>query len=205
MEYVDTFITGDRAESLKNFYKSREEEIKKAPASTRLNFHNTFEGGYLDHVLRVVKQGLMVKVFYEKSGGVIDFTDEELVFCLLNHDLGKLGTPDEPYYINQPSTWHRDNRLEMYKHNDDRQYMEVTDMTFFLLQEAGISLNQKEYLGILLAHGAWDDRHKVYFNSYNTGPFPMRTNICHIVHWADHMACCIEKDMVNESVWNKGD
>lgn len=186
----------DRKERLIALYEARKEDITTAPASGRVNFHNAYMGGYVDHVLHVVRLSKMMKVFYEKSGGLIDFTDEELLFVALNHDLGKLGTPDEPYYIPQTSDWHRVNKLEVYKHNDDRQYMDVDDMTFFLLQEAGISMTQNEYLGLKLAHGAYSDEARKYFNAFNAGPFPMRTNIMHIIHWADHMACCIEKDSV---------
>ena len=197
------FTDEDRVEKLVRFYTDRKESIINAPASPKVNFHNAYSGGYLEHVLHVVKLARMLSVFYRKMGGMIDFTDEELLFVALNHDIGKIGTVNEPYYIEQDSDWHRMNRLEVFKINDDRQYMNVEDLGFFLLQEAGIMMTQNEYLGIKLSHGGYSDEARKYFNAFNAGHFPMRTNIMHIIHWADHMACCIEKDSVRRSITNE--
>lgn len=198
--YAEELENSERAEKLVALYKSREEDLKNAPASGRLNFHNAMEGGYLDHVLRVVKFSKRVMKFYEMSGGMIDFKEDELLFCALNHDLGKIGTSGEPYYVFQDSDWHRTNKLETFKHNDNRQYMDSGDLTFFLLQEAGVEMTQNEFLGIKLAHGAYDKTTEPYYNGWASGPFPMRTNIHHIIHWADHMACCVEKDKMRRKL-----
>ena len=40
------------------------------------------------------------------------FTQEELLFAAMHHDLGKLGDGTKPYYLPQDSEWHRKNKNE---------------------------------------------------------------------------------------------
>ena len=90
MEYVKA---DSRAEQLVAMYEDYGNELMTAPASGKSHYHNTFPGGYLDHVLRVVETTLQVASMYKKMGGTINFTKEEAVFSALHHDLGKLGNP----------------------------------------------------------------------------------------------------------------
>ena len=190
----------DRTEKLLQMYKDFEERVKEAPASGKLNFHNAYPGGYLDHVLNVLLCARLVKRLYEHIDGWIDFTDEELVFSALHHDLGKLGSLDAPYYTIQESEWHQRNRLEIYKHNDSAQHMTVSDRSIFILQQYGISLTENEYLTIKLTDGMYDDAAKKYLQQYGAGYFPMRTNLHKIMHWADHMAASQENDVVRKKM-----
>ena len=104
--YIDTYIPGERGERLKVFYKGIEIELSTAPASSKLSHHNCFPGGYLDHVLRVVESALVFDRVWSKFGQKTDYTNEELVFSAINHDLGKLGTNDQPFYLPNDSQWH---------------------------------------------------------------------------------------------------
>ena len=193
----DTFgENSDRAKALLKLYEDYEERVKEAPASGKLNFHNAYEGGYLDHVHNVIECAKYMKRLYEKMNGLIDFTDEELIFVAIHHDLGKLGTLDEPYYVVQDSDWHRQNKLEVFKINDDRQYMRTNDLSIFILQQYGVTMTQTEYLAIKLTDGLYDDSNKSYLQQYGAGPFPMRTNLHKIMHWADHMAASAEGDVI---------
>lgn len=181
-----------RSEKLMAMYADFNKELSTAPASSRLHFHNAFPGGYLDHCVRVVEIALQQAALYNKNGGNVDFTKQELVFAALNHDLGKLGSPEEgPYYLEQDSDWHR-KRGELYKHNDNIQYMKVVDRALFLLQKYGIETTQKEWLAIKLSDGMYNEAAKAYLT--NHVPYSMKTSLPHIIHWADHMASQIEKD-----------
>jgi hypothetical protein len=117
LKIVDTFITGDRKGRLKDLYTVLAEEMIIAPASGKPSFHNAFPGGYIDHVNRVVHCALKVKALWEEMGTNIDFTDEELVFAALNHDLGKIGYKDQPNYLPQTDQWRKDKLGEIYTHN----------------------------------------------------------------------------------------
>jgi len=90
-------------------------ELAVAPASGNLNYHNAYEGGYIDHVMNVCKNSIGMMKQYKENGGIIDFEVEELLFAALHHDLGKLGDLGKPYYIEQESEWHRKNQGSLYK------------------------------------------------------------------------------------------
>jgi len=196
----DTFEISnpERCEKLIKLYTDYEERIKEAPASGRLTFHNAYEGGYLDHVLNVLQWGKMQMKLYEKMGGWVDFTYEELVFSILNHDLNKLGTLEQAHYVPQDSNWHRENRLEVYKASEQGQYWAKMDYVFFLLQEYGIKMTENEFLAIRLSHGMFDDSNKDYLKQYNWGHWPMRNNLYKIVHIADYMASSAEGDVMRK-------
>jgi hypothetical protein len=188
----------DRSEKLIKLYTDYEERIKEAPASTKIHFHNAYPGGYLDHVHNVIECALELTKLFKKMGGIIDFTKEELIFSAMHHDLGKLGTLEEPYYVIQESDWHRINRGEVYKHNDNRQYFRVNDLTIFILQQYGITVTQNEFLAMKLTDGLYDKNNEDYLKQYGAGDYPMRTNLHKICHWADYMASTIENDPVRQ-------
>lgn len=191
-EFMALLEKDDRFEQLKKMYEDFGNELILAPASGKTYWHNAFLGGYIDHVVRVTKAGLKIATLYKEMGGTIDFTRQELVFACLHHDLGKLGVPEEgPYYIEQDSDWHR-KKGELFKQNDALQYMKVPDRALMLLQSYGIKITQKEWLGIKLSDGIYDDGAKSYLINY--APYAMKTSLPNIVHWADHMASSVEND-----------
>ena len=54
-EIVNTRFSGERKDRLNNMYDQLEERIVTCPASGKEHFHNAFPGGYIDHVLRVIR------------------------------------------------------------------------------------------------------------------------------------------------------
>ena len=167
------------------------DELVTAPASGKNYFHNAFPGGYLDHILRVTETALSVAGLYKKMGGEITFTKQELIFAALHHDLGKLGTEDGPYYVDQDSDWHR-KRGELYKQNEHIQYFKAPERGLMMLQKYGIAITENEWLAIKLSDGIYDDGNKSYM--INFAPYAMKTNLPYIIHWADHMASRVEND-----------
>ncbi len=186
---------GERQEKLLHMYSQDELGVNLAisPASGNINYHNAYEGGYIDHVVNVVKNSLKMKKLYEDVGGVIDFTDEELIFSALHHDLGKLGDVGQPYYQPNPSDWHIKNQGKLYEINTDLSFMTVTDRTFFLLNKYGIQYTEAEYFGIKLTDGMYEEDNVKYFKVYNPDR-SLKYNIQFILHWADHMSTTIERD-----------
>ena len=150
-------------------------------------------GGYVEHVLHVVDFSLQLKEVWERNGATIDFTEEELIFATMRHDLGKVGDLEHDYYILNESEWHRKNQGKIFVHNPKLQYMTVTDRALWLLQHFNISMNQTEYLGLRLTDGMYEDANKGYLVTYQP-EFSLRSNISRICHAADTMATFIESD-----------
>ena len=188
----DTF-EGERKDKLLEMYKYFEDRMSVAPASGKAAYHNAMVGGYVEHVLHVTDCAIQLKKFWESERAMINFTEEELIFAALHHDLGKVGDLTEDYYIPQDSEWHRKNRGEIFKHNPNLQYMTVTDRAIFILNHFGIKMSEWEYIGLRLTDGLYEDANKTYLMSYNPD-WSLKSNIAYILHQADMMATHIESD-----------
>ena len=191
---INKYFTGERLEKLLFMYSEDElgGNLMVAPASGNKGYHNSYDGGYIDHIFNVTKNCLKVKDLFASMGGEIDFTDEELIFSALHHDLGKLGTKEELHYIPNDSKWHIENRGELYKRNKANSFMAFADRTIFTLQSYGIKVTEKEYLGIKLTDGMYDEYNQKYLKTYSPDD-KLRSSICYILHWADHMSTIAEQ------------
>ena len=89
------------------------------------------------------------------------YTLDTLLTVSLLHDLGKLGTTDEKYYLDQQSQWHRDKGM-LYEINPKLQHMSIPHRSLFLAQEHNVLLANEAYLAILLHEGQLDDANKSY-------------------------------------------
>ena len=198
---INNTFSGDRLERLNKMYDDLEDRMVVAPASAKKAFHNAMVGGYVEHILHVVEMSQQIRDLWESNGATINFTNEELIFAALHHDLGKIGDLEgNDYYIPQDNDWRVKNMGELYKHNEDiTTYMNVTDRAMFILQHYGISMSEWEYLGLKLADGLYEDANEKYLKGYNPA-WNLKSNIAYIVHQADMMATHTEND-----VWHRED
>jgi hypothetical protein len=188
---INKYISGDRKDKLLDMYKTIEETLTTSPASTRISHHNAFAGGYVDHVIRVVEAALVFEKVWDKFGQNKNYTTEELAFSAINHDLGKLGTNNEPVYIPNQSQWHRENQGLMYNYNPNVTHMRIADRSLFVLHKYGVEVSENEYLAIKLHDGLYEESNKPYYITYNKDT-ELRSNIAYILHQADLMASRIE-------------
>lgn len=188
---IDKYISGDRKDKLLDMYKNIEETLVMSPASTKVSHHNAFAGGYLDHVIRVTEAALVFEKVWDKFGQSKNYTTEELAFSALNHDLGKLGTNEQPVYIPNQSEWHRQNQGLMFNYNPAITHMRIAERSLFVLQSYGIQVSENEYLAIRLHDGLYEEANKQYYITYNKDT-ELRSNIAYILHQADLMSSKIE-------------
>tara|TARA_R110000803_G_scaffold83927_1_gene150031 strand:+ start:1423 stop:2208 length:786 start_codon:yes stop_codon:yes gene_type:complete len=189
---IETHITGDRKQKLLDFYNQYQERIILMPASHKKEYHSAFPGGYVDHVNRVVKAALSMSAVWEGFGcDMTTFTQEELVFSAINHDLGKMGDSEHESYIPQTDKWRRDKLGEEYMHNKSIAFASVPDRGLFLLQEHDIKYTFNEMLAIQTHDGLYDSANEKYLKSFMPETKP-RTSLPFILHQADMMAARIE-------------
>ena len=196
---INNTFEGERLEKLNKMYDYFEDRMVVAPASGRAHFHNAMVGGYVEHILHVVNNAQELRDLWEKNGATINFTNEELVFAALHHDLGKVGNLEHDYYVPQESDWHVKNRGEIFTHNPELQYMTVTDRACFILSHFEIPMTEWEYIGLRLTDGLYEEGNEKYLKGYNKD-FTLKSNIAYILHQADMMATHIEGDQ-----WKRGD
>ena len=195
LEALKKSFNGDRLDQLLHMYSMDElgPNLMLSPASGNKNYHNAYEGGYIDHVMNVARNSLRMQKLYQEAGGIIDFEQEELLFAAFHHDLGKLGDKGSMNYVPNDSDWHIKNRGEFYKRNSDLSYLTATDRTFLLLNNYGVKFTENEYFGIKLTDGMYDEDNVKYYKVFDTSKY-LKTNIQYILHWADHMSTTIERD-----------
>jgi len=190
---IDKYISGNRKNKLLEMYKDIEETLATSPASTKISHHNAFAGGYLDHVIRVTEAALVFEKVWDKFGQSKNYTTEELAFSALNHDLGKLGTNNDPVYIPNQSQWHRENQGLMFNYNPAITHMRIAERSLFVLQKYGIQVSENEFLAIRLHDGLYEEANKQYYITYNKDT-ELRSNIAYILHQADLMSSKIESN-----------
>ena len=201
LEVIKTEFTGERQTKLLSMYTDLEDRMSTQPASSIDHYHNAFDGGYVDHVLRVIECAQEVYDLWTRMGADMSgYTKEELMFTALNHDIGKMGFPGEgnETYIPNDSEWHRKNMGRMYKVNPNNQFTLVNDLSIWLLQHYGISITWNEMLGIKLTDGLYDESNKPYFMS-RTADSKLKTNLGFVMHQADCMAARIEFERWNNN------
>lgn len=192
--FIEKTFIGERKERMLHMYSENElgTEAAVAPASMMESWHLAHPGGYLQHIMNVVKNSFGAKKLWGFAGANIDFTDEEMVFCALHHDLGKLGDDTGSYYKPQDQDWLR-KKGEVYRMNPNIQYMEVTDRAVYNLQRYGIKYGWKEYLGMKLADGMYNEAAEKYLKVFRP-ELRLKTNLPLVIHLADYISCRAEQD-----------
>ena len=190
---VETYIT-ERKDRVLSMIDALGENYVMAPASNKSWHHNAFPGGYVEHVNRVVEYAVKQMRLFKEIGGEIDFTEEELVFAALFHDLGKIGDGVKDNYIPQTDKWRQDKLSEMYTFNPELDFMLIPDRSLFVLQKFGITLTQKEFIAIRIHDGLFDKANEAYYFS-NMESSRLKSSIVPILHSADYLASKVEYDI----------
>ena len=190
--YIEKSIASPRKEQLLKFYKQHEERLILLPAAHKASYHSAFAGGYIFHVLNVIKNSLVSFDVWRRAGSNLDgITLENVVFCALNHDLGKFGTIDEASVYPSEDKWRKENLGELYKFNTNIAYMDVPTRSLFLLQEAGINVTSDEYIAIKTHDGLYSAANEPYLKSF-IPENKLRTPLALIIHEADLRSAYIE-------------
>ncbi len=197
IEIININISSPRKEKLLKLYNDLQDRILYCPASYKEYFHGAYPGGYIVHVLNVIKFAGELDELWTKNGASRNFTDEELIFCAINHDLGKIGDIEDPYYVEHDERWRKE-RGEIYLINPKIRYMTIPDRSLWLLNNYGIQLTQTETIAIKLHDGMYDEGNKAYLQGYSEYK-QLDDNLPIIIHHADMMAMSIEKDQWKSS------
>lgn len=192
LSIIKNTFDGERKEKLTELYLHFEDRFLITPASGKTFYHGAYPGGLIEHTLNVIKYSLQLYDLWISNGNIPNFTKEELIFSAMNHDLGKIGDLDEPYFIEHNEHWRKE-RGEIYIHNPNIRWMNVAHRSLFLLQYFGVKYSQTEMLAIMLHDGMYDEGNKYYLVQYTEGK-QLKDNLPILLHQADMMATLLEKD-----------
>ena len=188
---VSEIFSGERKEKLLKMYNHFEDRMMFTPGSGTAHFHNCFIGGYVEHVLHITKIARKLFVDYKELGAHIDYTEEEVIFAALHHDLGKVGDLENDYYVPNDSKWHIENQGKYYKRGKDLNFMTVTDRAIYLLNHFGLTMSENEYLALRLTDGMYEEANKTYLMQY-LDENKVKSNLPILLHQADMLASRIE-------------
>jgi len=191
MGYIDKYISSPRREKLKEFYLKYQDRLILMPGSIKKEYHNSFAGGYIEHINRVIEASIRLDDLWRDFQVDNSYTFEEVVFSALNHDLGKMGNEDKEAYLPQTDQWRKDKLGENYTFNTEIEFMSVPDRSLYLLQTHGIEYTKNEMLAIKLHDGLYDEANKPYLMGFQPGQ-KLRCALPHIIHQADFLASRVE-------------
>jgi hypothetical protein len=132
------------------------EEFITAPASAMLKLHNAFEGGLIDHIIRVMGHA------YNINNGMVDNLKvpmKSLIKVVYLHQIGKA-----KLFIPNKSEWHKTNLGKMYEYNEDLPSMSVGERSVIYSMSSGIKLTDDEFIAII-NHDKVDNLQSEWHNS----------------------------------------
>lgn len=120
------------------------EELLTAPASVNKEYHHCYPGGLIDYTFKVVEILDIISSLVPYTG----YTTDERITVSILHVLGKLGTPDQPYYIPETDKWKIG---KGYKFKISEKYvgdLEQSHRTLLAIHTHGIPLTKNEYTAL---------------------------------------------------------
>jgi len=181
MELINSITNENVKKKKKKMMDEMGDRYFEAPASNKLEYHSCFVGGLAEHSLRVFGNLSKLCHLFAK-----DISKDTIILVSLMHDLGKLGTREEPYYIDQDSDWHKVNRGEMWKHNLELEFLGVAQRSLRLLEQFDVPMTESEYKSILIHDGQYVEANRQY--AHKEGMLGL------LLHQADIIATKQEKD-----------
>jgi hypothetical protein len=195
IQIIEDTFEGERKEKLLKMYKHFEDRMVIAPASGTAHFHLCATGGYVQHILNIIHYSkIFYKVWKDNGAYVDDYTEEELIFAAMHHDLGKVGDMDNDNYLPNESEWHVKNQGKFYVNNPELQFMTPPDRGIWILNQFGIKMTMMEMIGIKLTDGMYDEGNIQYLKAYAPEK-KLKSNMPLILHQADMTTTRIEYEM----------
>lgn len=151
------FSTGEKygfmTEELQNFLGV---DFVQAPASTRTDLHNAYEGGLIEHLLLVTKYAININEILPETQQV-ELKSLIKVCCL--HQIGKA-----KLYTPHTSDWHR-NKGMLYEFNEDLVSMRVGERSAYYATKFGVELTEDEFQAIINHDKTDDDKQAKWHSS----------------------------------------
>ena len=89
------------------------ERLVMCPASFREDQYGAYPGGMIEYALKV---SASMRILNKSMD--LNLSVSSILKVGLLHDIGKVGSIEEDYFVNQDSDWHREKLGQFYKFND---------------------------------------------------------------------------------------
>jgi hypothetical protein len=142
---TQTSKLGPKAGKLLEFIDANSERIMLAPASSKIEYNCCHVGGLVEHSLRVLQNAAKLRQVYNQTESI---STPSLILCSLFHDIGKIGTENKDYYIENTSKWHRETLGQLYVITDKLQHVPVSQLSLWWLSKQSVDLDIDEWYSI---------------------------------------------------------
>lgn len=133
-----------RSQKVMKMFNDLWERFSISPASSK--HHGVYPKGLKDHTINVVKAALDLYETYKPK----DCTLEEILFCSLVHDIGKIGMETEDFYFATFNGYEKNEKIK-----DSHELL-----TLFWLNQYEIKMSEKEMAAIFYHAGPYIESHK---------------------------------------------
>ena len=148
-----------------------------APASTMTNLHNAFDGGLVDHLIRVARWAVSHNEMNGKLSPGLKCNPDSVARVAILHGIGRSNL-----YIPNQSEWHKKNLGKMYEFNTSLVSMSPGERALFYIYMYGgdkMRLTEEEYQAILNAEkDISDDAAAKWYSK------PLAVLLRHQIEWA---------------------
>ena len=134
------------------------ETFIKAPASTMADLNNAFEGGLIDHLLRVTKYAVSINETILPEN--LRLPKKDIIKVCFLHQIGKAHL-----YVPCTSEWHIKNQGKLYEFNDELTSMRVGERSAHYVLSNGVTLTEEEFQAIINFDKDDSDKQAKYHNS----------------------------------------
>jgi hypothetical protein len=144
------FKTGEKYGFINDaFIENYGEAMMEAPYSKTEEGHNCFNGGLIDHIIKMTKHALAINENLSEDKVV---EKETLIKVCFLHQIGKANmfTPND-------SKWHLDRGIN-YEFNDETVALPVGSKSLEIANECGIELSTSEHQAIALYGSEFGNR-----------------------------------------------
>lgn len=166
------FKTGEKRGFMTDeFIEKYGEVLVEAPYSKTDEGPNCFDGGLLDHVVKMTKHALDIHANLSEDKKV---DEESLIKVCLLHQIGKANM-----FVKNDSKWHLDRGIN-YEFNDETVSLPVATKSLEIANECGIQLSTTEHQAIALYGSEFGNRDFTH-ESIRIGAIVKAANILTII------------------------
>lgn len=119
------------------------DRILMCPAEPRNDSPGCEPGGLVQQAIKVAKAMKRINDAFEMGAST-----ESILTVGLLHEIGKVGSINEPYFLEEEESWRREKLGSFYKPNEQISRMTIPERSIFLLQHFGIKLSDEEFMAI---------------------------------------------------------
>lgn len=130
-------------DSIRSMLEALGERIVLCPAEPRNDCPGCEPGGLVRQALAITRGMKLLNDTFE-----VGVKTESIIIVGLFHEIGKIGTLTDPYYLEEDEAWRREKFGSLYKINDRMTKTNVSERSLYLLQHFGVHLREEEFLAI---------------------------------------------------------